>query len=138
MSTILYTLHSLATLAQLVGGGIVFWEARTTLKNITTLKEDLEEAEEKKKVHRQYLQKQFAPKGSSNPWKSSVPRQPTLPVETIDHFVEGLGPGGYKTQQALRTFLTNQFPNKQRYTWVGVVLLFVGIIVGWLANMLGI
>lgn len=133
----LYALHTLSFLAQIFGGGIVVLEAKNTVKNIKTLKEGLDHAEKLKENHRQELKKMEH--GRSIPGVGGGHIQlPGIPAEAHEALVEQAGPGGAAERRAVREFVTAQFPNKPGFTWLGVSLLFFGIVLGWIANMIGV
>lgn len=133
----LYILHTFSFLAQILGGGIVVLEAKNTVKNIKTLKEGLDHAEELKEDHRQELKKMEHGRSISGVGGGRI-QLPGIPAEVHEVAVEQTGPGGAAERRAVKEFVTAQFPNKTGFTWLGVVLLFFGIALGWIANMIGV
>lgn len=133
---ILYFLHSTAAGLQLLGGGLVVADVKSTMDNARRFKGDLEAAEAKADEHRAYLKK----RGLSPEIRSggiTIPRIPASP-EITEAIVNQAGPSAAMERKAMRQFLRAQFPDNRRSPWLGVVLLVLGIITSLVANLLGI
>lgn len=52
--------------------------------------------------------------------------------------LEQVGPGAATERKALRDFLEDEFDGSASRAVFGVGLLFLGIVVGYIANMLGV
>ncbi|PZT98797.1 MAG: hypothetical protein DI630_18665 [Gordonia sp. (in: high G+C Gram-positive bacteria)] len=136
MELLQYVLHTLAFLAQIAGGVLVVREAHQTLRNIRSLKAGLDGAEGQKDIHRNALQSQTP---------QSVPglgggriNLPRINPAAIEGLVQQVGPGAAAERKALRDFLEGQFSGDGRATWLGVGLLFLGIVIGYVANLVGV
>lgn len=134
---VLYLLHSLAALLQVGGGLLVVRDARFTLHNIRGLKAGLETAQAKKDDHRKELESMSHGRSVPSPLGGTI-SLPGVNPAVHDALIEQLGPGAAAERQALRDFLTAQFSERHGGTVWGVILLFAGIALGWIANMIGV
>lgn len=151
-------LHTLALVAQVGGGVLLLLEAVRTRGNITKFQGALVEAEgmrEKQRAEiREGREKALKARNASSPLGASVfdllPRNnparqfvdaaiaATSP-ENTEPLVQDHGPAAGVERRALMSFLESQFPATPRRShgpWPGVVLLFAGILVSYVANML--
>lgn len=129
---ILYFLHSTAAGLQLLGGGLVVADVKSTMDNARRFKDSLNAADEKADEHRADL---MSPETQSG--RVIIPKMHITP-EIADAIVNQLGPSAAMERQAMREFLRAQFPDNRRSPWLGVVLLVLGIITSLVANLLGI
>lgn len=135
MSITLYVLHSLAFVAQIIGGALVVTETVTTLRNVRALRTGLIAAEATKQEHRESFKQIPTSIPGVGGGRISLPR---VSAEMQDRIVEQVGPGAAAERTALRKFLEGQFPGDRRWVWLGVGLLFAGIVLGYVANMLSV
>lgn len=135
MSITLYVLHSLAFVAQIIGGALVVIETATTLRNVRSLRTDLIAAEAAKQDHRESFSRVPTSVPGFGGGRISLPR---VSVEMQEQLVEQVGPGAAAERAALRKFLEGQFPGDRRWVWLGVGLLLAGIVFGYVANMLSV
>ncbi len=133
---ILYFLHSTAAGLQLLGGGLVVADVKSTMDNARRFKDSLNAADEKADEHRADLMKRgLSPETQFG--RVIIPKMHITP-EIADAIVNQLGPSAAMERQAMREFLRAQFPDNRRSPWLGVVLLVLGIITSLVANLLGI
>lgn len=125
MSITLYVLHSLAFVAQIIGGALVVIETATTLRNVRSLRTDLIAAEAAKQDHRESFSRVPTSVPGFGGGRISLPR---VSVEMQEQLVEQVGPGAAAERAALRKFLEGQFPGDRRWVWLGVGLLLAGIV----------
>ncbi|MEX6462772.1 hypothetical protein AB6N35_00125 [Dietzia cinnamea] len=135
MSTTLYVLHSAAFAAQLGGGGLVVYETTGTLRNVRSLRNGLIAAEQKKQDHLTSLEQIRTSMPGFGGGRISLPR---VTPETRERLVEQVGPGAVAERAALRQFLEGQFPGDRKWVWLGVFVLLLGIVLGYVANMLSV
>ena len=135
MTWALFTLHTLAFVAQIAGGVLVVREAISTLRNVASLRSKLGDAEVIKEQHRAALKKEPGSIPGFGGGRINIPR---IAPQAHEGLVQQLGPGAAAERTALREFLETQFSADSRRTWSGVALLVVGIILGYIANMLGV
>lgn len=152
---IVAVLHTLALIAQVGGGVLLVVEAIRTRRNISTFQDALVEAEGVREEQRsaigaareKTLSRLHAP-------VAGVPRSAMLSSgfqsllnsytqftspDTVEKLVSDHGPAAAIERRALLAFLDSQFPATPRRShgpWPGVVLLFAGILVAYVANML--
>lgn len=135
MSITLYVLHSLAFVAQIIGGALVVTETVTTLRNVRALRTGLIAAEAAKQEHRESFSRVPTSVPGFGGGRISLPR---VSAEMQEQLVEQVGPGAAAERAALRQFLEGQFPGDRRWVWLGVGLLLAGIVLGYVANMLSV
>lgn len=135
MDLALYSLHSLAFVAQIAGGLLVITETVATLRNIRSLRDGLAAAEGIKQQHRDALKRHPTSIPGIGYGQIQLPR---LAPEAQEGMVQQVGPGAAAERTALREFLEGQFPGDRRRAWLGVWLLLGGIVVGYVANMIGV
>ena len=135
MSTTLYVLHSLAFVAQIIGGALVVTETVTTLRNVRALRTSLIAAEAAKQEHRESFSRVPTSMPGFGGGRISLPR---VPAGVQEQLVEQVGPGAAAGRAALGRFLEGQFPGDRRWVWLGAGLLLAGIVFGYIANMLSV
>lgn len=151
-------LQTLALIAQVGGGLLLVIEAVHTRRNITKFQGALVDAESMREKQRAEIregrEKALKARNASSPLGVSVfdllpqnnpARQfvdaaisATSP-ENTEPLVQDHGPAAGAERRALLTFLDSQFPSTPRRShgpWPGVVLLFAGILLSYVANML--
>ncbi|MFC3848875.1 hypothetical protein ACFORJ_01660 [Corynebacterium hansenii] len=133
---ILYTLHSVAAGLQLLGGGLVVADVKSTMDNARAFKADLEAADAKADEHRNHLKKRgLSPEIRSG--RITIPKI-QAPSDVTEAIVNQVGPSAAMEREAMRRFLRAQFPDNRRSPWLGVALLVGGIITSLVANLLGV
>lgn len=135
MTIALYVLHSAAFLAQISGGVLVVAETVSTLRNVRSLRDGLTKAEAVKQQHRDALKRQPTSMSGFGGGRISLPQ---ITAEAQEGMVQQVGPGAAAERKALRDFLQGQFPGDRKRAWLGVLLLLGGVVVGFVANMLGV
>lgn len=63
---------------------------------------------------------------------------PQYSDKMIERLVEQVGPGSAAERGALRRFLEGQFFGDSKFSWTGVAILLVGVVAGYIGNMLSV
>lgn len=153
--TTIAVLHTFALIAQLGGGIVLVVEAIRTRHNISTFQDALVEAEGVREEQRSAISADREKTlGRLHAPVAGVPRSAMLPPgfqsllaaytqftspDTVEKLVSDHGPAAAIERRALLSFLDSQFPATPRRLhgpWPGVFLLFAGILVSYVTNML--
>ena len=128
-----FWLHTAALVLQLVGAALVTREIWATVKNFEALRQGLQSAESTKEEHRRSI----AAKSGKSIGGYGV-RFPSHSPQSIESIVQQVGPGAAEERGALRSFVQRQFSSSPVQRWSGVVLVVIGAVVGYIANVAGL
>ncbi|BAH53685.1 hypothetical protein [Rhodococcus opacus] len=136
MNLVVYSLYSLALLFQLSGALLVVMDVIQAQRNMDAFKEQLDDAQEAKEEHLREMERQS---GRTYPgFGGGVIRGPTIPVQAREQIADQLGPSSRLERQALMDFVSAQYSISKRRRWIGVGLLFLGVVAGYAGSMLSV
>lgn len=136
MNLAVYGLNTAALLFQLAGAVLVALDVMQAQRNLTGFKVRLDEAAEKRQEHLDHLARQS---GRSIPgFGGGSIKLPAIAHQAREQLADQLGPSGMVERQALTDFVQAQFAISKHRLWLGISLLFAGVIVGYTANMLAV
>ncbi|WP_125458614.1 hypothetical protein [Rhodococcus sp. 1168] len=136
MDLAVYLLYTVALALQLVGAGLVVLDVRQAQRNLDSFKKKLDEAQTAKDEHIKALAKQS---GRSYPgFGGGRIKGPTISPLAFEPIANQLGPSAPIERQALTEFVQSQYAVSKQRRWVGVILLFIGVLAGYAGSMLSV
>lgn len=154
MTELSIVLYTLALLAQIAGGGLVVGEVIRTQRNVRKFKDDLDQADQTRRDHREHMVSGFSAykqKASSPEARLAIQYDSRASAvnnlvhqmyspESIDNFAD-IGPASAEERHAIRELLTREFPEQRRKLsapWCGVFFLFLGIGFSYVASLVAL
>lgn len=152
MNTAAFILYTLALVSQLYGGFLVVRQVVRTQVSVRQFKRDLDAADKTRRTHRSTMEeskRNYDRKTSSYPATLAIQHHPGLrsldtamrqlsAPDTLDHLAD-IGPASADERHAMRNLLSREFPTqsgKLTGPWLGVGLLFGGIVLSYAAAVL--
>lgn len=154
MTELAVVLYTLALLAQIAGGALVVGEVIRTQWNVRKFKDDLDQADQTRRDHRErmvsgfsaYKQKASSPESRlaiQYDYRVSAVNNLVHQIyspESIDSFAD-IGLASAQQRHAMRDLLTREFPEQSRKLsapWCGACFLFLGIGFSYVASLVAL
>ncbi|OZD51675.1 hypothetical protein CH252_14970 [Rhodococcus sp. 06-1477-1B] len=136
MDVVVLILYTVAFSFQLSGAFLVVLDVRQAQTNLDQFKVRLDEAAAAKENH---LRQIAAHSGRSYPgFGGGRIRGPVIPEASRDQIADQLGPSGLMERRALTEFVQAQYVVSKKRRWLGVSLLFIGVVAGYVASILSV